>query len=853
MAKSRARFLAELLGSDGLVKATTSSLAGADGIIDLEVLPSIPNSKLTNSSITINSSATSLGGSVTLTTANVAENTNLYYTNARADARIAAATTDDLSEGSSNLYYTDARADARVALIVDSAPGTLNTLNELAAALGDDANFSTTVTNSIATKLPLAGGTMTGNLNLGDNIKAQFGADNDLQIYHDGSNSFIQESGTGALKIRSNKIRMEAPDSQNMIIVTEDAGVQAFYNGTERLSVTNTGIDVTGTVTAESLGIGTTAVSSFAINDLVVGSGSSVHGMTIYTGTSHEGIIRFADGTSGVQQYAGQVKYNHSNNSLNFYTNGSGTIRLALDSSGNATFSGDIDVDGTTNLDVVDIDGAVDFGSTTAHAGNATFADNAKAIFGAGSDLQIYHNGSKSIIHDFGTGNLEILADDFVIKNSTGVNTLFFADAPNGQVSLYHSNAAKLSTTATGIDVTGVITSDGLTLQTSENTVSWASGNGVIEAPSNLYLRSTGSGTIYLQDNVDITGTATMDGLTVDAGSGADAVSNLKMGTSNSGANKSSINFQNSVGSEIFAIDYTNTGTTLDINSDIGGSILTFTRPGGIVINQDGNDHDIRIESDTNTNAFFFEGSSGNVGIGTDNPKTTLNLAANNSGQGPILTLENSDTSITTNDVLGQIDFYGNDGSTGGTGQKATIQAIALNSSGTSVGLAFGTSPFPNTTATERMRIDSSGNVGIGTDSPDLLYEGLHIKSANPSLKIEGTGTNSWEFIHLKQPNHDRLIGMRTTGNIVINSGTNLDANNMLVIDTAGKVGINVENPVHDLDVAGTAKADQYLIDAIAESNTDTAVDVFVYDTRKDSDGGAWRKRTQNTSWYNET
>ena len=115
MAKSRARFLAELLGSDGLVKATTSSLAGADGIIDLVVLPSIPNSKLTNSSITINSSATSLGGSVTLTTANVAENTNLYYTDARADARIAAADTGDLSEGS-NLYYTNARADARVNL-----------------------------------------------------------------------------------------------------------------------------------------------------------------------------------------------------------------------------------------------------------------------------------------------------------------------------------------------------------------------------------------------------------------------------------------------------------------------------------------------------------------------------------------------------------------------------------------------------------------------------------------------------------------------------------------------------------------------------------------------------------------
>jgi len=86
-----------------------------------------------------------------------------------------------------------------------------------------------------------------------DNSKAIFGAGSDLKIYHDGSNSFIQESGTGDLKIRSNKIRMEAPDSQNMIIVTEDAGVQAFYNGTERLSVTNTGIDVTGSVTADGL------------------------------------------------------------------------------------------------------------------------------------------------------------------------------------------------------------------------------------------------------------------------------------------------------------------------------------------------------------------------------------------------------------------------------------------------------------------------------------------------------------------------------------------------------------------------------------------------------------------------
>jgi len=66
-------------------------------------------------------------------------------------------------------YATITYVDTEIAGLVDSAPGTLDTLNELAAALGDDANFSTTVTNSIATKLPLAGGTMTGTLNMNSN------------------------------------------------------------------------------------------------------------------------------------------------------------------------------------------------------------------------------------------------------------------------------------------------------------------------------------------------------------------------------------------------------------------------------------------------------------------------------------------------------------------------------------------------------------------------------------------------------------------------------------------------------------------------------------------------------------
>ena len=76
------------------------------------------------------------------------------------------ATTQSASDNSTNIATT-AYVTTAISNLVDSSPSTLNTLNKLAAALNDDASFSTTITNSIATKLPLAGGTMSGALNMG--------------------------------------------------------------------------------------------------------------------------------------------------------------------------------------------------------------------------------------------------------------------------------------------------------------------------------------------------------------------------------------------------------------------------------------------------------------------------------------------------------------------------------------------------------------------------------------------------------------------------------------------------------------------------------------------------------------
>jgi len=152
----------------------------------------------------------------------------------------------------------------------------------------------------------------------------------------------------------------------------------------------------------------------------------------------------------------------------------------------NLTVSGNIDVDGTTNLDAVDIDGAVQLDATftvgandqgydvTLHGDTAArnvvwdssadsliFSDNAKAVFGAGSDLQVYHDGSASYITDQGTGNLVLGAADSIIFQNAAHDENMLVASQNGAVSLYYDNAVKIATTSGGVEVTGAATVGG--------------------------------------------------------------------------------------------------------------------------------------------------------------------------------------------------------------------------------------------------------------------------------------------------------------------------------------------------------------------------------------------------------
>ena len=98
--------------------------------------------------------------------------------------------------------------------------------------------------------------------------------------------------------------------------------------------------------------------------------------------------------------------------------------------------------------------------SASASFDQISMGDNDKILFGDSNDLEIYHDGSNSYISDVGAGNLNIQGNNLILEDPNGVNFLG-GNGSTGAVTVYYSGAAKLATTATGIDVTGDVTVSG--------------------------------------------------------------------------------------------------------------------------------------------------------------------------------------------------------------------------------------------------------------------------------------------------------------------------------------------------------------------------------------------------------
>ena len=350
----------------------------------------------------------------------------------------------------------------------------------------------------------------TSSVNFADNIKATFGTGNDLEIFHDGSNSYIKDVGIGSLFIDApNNMRVTGGQGSTVLTIQRPEFQAAMmfetFNSTSNTSNYSliTASDGNLHIGADQFNLHTDSEISFDVDStprvMINADGLHFNGYspTVDNDFNNSGTANSSDAVdyqqlgegiaTGVDISAASVitpnwaapsgsVYNDNKFRILAARGNSADALLAAVSSpnggyGDTTIIGNVDVNGVntkliTGLGIsgeaLNLVGTVKVTGTLELADHASHADGVKAKFGSDDDLEIYHNGTDTFLKN-NTGQLGILGDAVRIRNSSNSEQLISADA-NGAVNLYYDNAQKLATTAAGVDVTGTVTAIGAVL-----------------------------------------------------------------------------------------------------------------------------------------------------------------------------------------------------------------------------------------------------------------------------------------------------------------------------------------------------------------------------------------------------
>ena len=303
--------------------------------------------------------------------------------------------------------------------------------------------------------------------------------------------------------------------------------------------------------------------------------------------------------------------------------------------------------------------------------GDLSFRDNDKAIFGAGSDLQIYHNANNSYIQDVGTGKLHITSDGTGVSIDKGTSELMATFDIDGAVTLYHDNSQKLATESGGVNITGVLTSDGLTVDGNvaiglASTNTWSTGYAIEVGTEQAAIWGAG-------DQIDITGNAYFN-------------SGWKAAATKAGASK----YEQALGNHNFAVS----------GSVTADSAITFKQALNIASNGD-----ISFYEDTGTTPkFFWDASAESLGIGTSSPDKPLHILSTTPDQ---IVLEANSTTTGPNIIFKNTD-----------GNLARIASAETNT------LRFEVGPSNS----EAMRIEANGRLLVGKTAQSLSSAGFEVE-----------------------------------------------------------------------------------------------------------------------------
>lgn len=224
----------------GTIDGTTVGATSASTVVGTNISATNfigPIAGAVTGNVTGNTAGVHTGAVVGNVTGNIASTGSSSFTNLTINGSLDmnAGTSGTVTGLSNPVQGTDAATktyvDAKVAAVVDSAPAALDTLNELAAALGDDANYASTTTAAIATKLAKAGGTMSGAIAMGNNkvtglATPTAGTDVTHKTYVDAGDALqVLKAGdtmSGALAMGTNKITGVGDPTANQDVATKN-------------------------------------------------------------------------------------------------------------------------------------------------------------------------------------------------------------------------------------------------------------------------------------------------------------------------------------------------------------------------------------------------------------------------------------------------------------------------------------------------------------------------------------------------------------------------------------------------------------------------------------------------------
>ena len=254
--------------------------------------------------------------------------------------------------------------------------------------------------------------------------------------------------------------------------------------------------------------------------------------------------------------------------------------------------------------------------------------------------------------------------------------------------------------------------------------------------------------------------------------------------------------------------------TGVDDQSSSNDDQITITDT-AVVINEDSDDVDFRVESNGQTHTLFVDGALDNIGIGYSAAHTATNkglVILTGDGNGGIQLNKEDGSYPSSGETLGSIGWKGADSANSNAAAGASIVGIAaedFSGSTEATNLAFNTKPSgtgPGSAPSERMRIDSSGKVGIGETSPDKQ---LHIKNTatgDTGIVIENTNNAQnldIDFYNNSGSAQGRIRYAEGAGSFELNP--NVSGSSPFAILYGGNVGIGTDSPDETLTVSSSS------------------------------------------------